>query len=236
MNQIEGRFCALPTPFSDDGMAVSEIRLARMLRWLSQADLNGYLVAGEVGEFTAMAFSERKTFVEWVQRETRGALPLLVNVSSLSTTASVDLAQHAGRHGARAVVLRTPYFGDFNAEEEASFFKSVAGYGRLPVLAVGNVKPETKAALADVSSITFAPDTSTTSRFNFGALHCHPGFALGASWPDALETDSPSLYKAAYDHLGTELGPPRGPRLRCDAEGLALLQRELAPSLDRLSA
>lgn len=219
-------------------MSLSEIRIARLIRWYQQFEFGGYVVGSETGEFTTLSFSERKTILELIYRETRGTLPVLVNVSSLSTGAAVDLAQHAGRHGARGVIALAPYFGRFSPEEEASFFKSILAYGRLPLLAVGPVQPETKLILADQSSLSFGSASSSTDRFAKGDLICEPSFAANPELPPWTECDIPGavLSKIALELQGLEIGTGRPPRGRATKVQQELVAAWLQPVLSRLSA
>lgn len=238
MLNCEGRFIPLPTPFADDGMSLSEIRMARMIRWYQQFVFGGYVVGSETGEFMTLSFSERKTVLELVYRETRGTLPLLVNVSSLSTGAAVDLAQHAGRHGARGVIALAPYFGQFSAEEESSFFKSILAYGRLPLLAVGPVQPETKLILADQATLSFGSSSSSTDRFAKDDLICEPSFAANPELPAWMGCDIPGavLSKIALEIQGLEIGTGRPPRGRATKVQQEQVSAWLEPVLSRLSA
>ncbi len=89
----------MPTPFTDDGTALSEVRLARLVREVLKRPIEGVVVAPDAGEFWALTVDERKTLLEMVLREVRGAVPVWCHVSSLRTATSLDLAQHAEQFG-----------------------------------------------------------------------------------------------------------------------------------------
>lgn len=135
MLDLQGLFSPIPTAFTDDGSSLSEVRQSRLIRRLAGQGVEGFVVGTELGEFTALSHGERKQLLEWVVRDAHG-LPVLANVSSLSTSVSLDLAQHAARHGARAALLMPPFFGDFSEDEVVAFFRTVAQYASLPVIAV----------------------------------------------------------------------------------------------------
>lgn len=135
MLDLHGLFSPIPTAFTDDGSSLSEVRQARLVRRLVAQGVDGLVVGTELGEFTALSHGERKQLVEWVVRDAHGA-PVLANVSSLSTSVSLDLAQHAARHGARAAILTPPFFGDFGEDEVVAFFRTVAQYAGLPLIAI----------------------------------------------------------------------------------------------------
>jgi dihydrodipicolinate synthase/N-acetylneuraminate lyase len=135
MLELHGLFAPVPSCFTDDGSSLSEARHARLIQRLSDHGVDGFVVATEAGEFTTLSHVERKALVEWTVREARGKA-VIVHVSALSTSVALDLAQHAARHGARAAILTPPYYGEFSLDEVAGFFRMVAQYGGLPVVAV----------------------------------------------------------------------------------------------------
>ena len=117
MEGIAGLFAPVVTPFTDDGSTVSDVRLSRQVRYLIDRGIAGFVTTSDTGEFLATSFAERKEVLEIVIREAHGR-PVLAHVSTMSTSSSLDLAQHAARHGARAAVLMPPYFGQFAAKSD----------------------------------------------------------------------------------------------------------------------
>ncbi len=159
MLKVSGLFAPLATPFTDDGHLVSEVRLARQIRYLADTDVSGFVVASDTGEFGACGIGERKGLLELVLREAAGRKDVLVNVSTLSTSASLDLAQHAGRHGARAAILMPPYYGLFSEEEIVGFFGAVARHAGIPVIVVdplGEIGAGVRGPLAENPSLVWA--------------------------------------------------------------------------------
>lgn len=159
MLNITGLFAPIATPFTDDGHQVSEVRLARQIRFLVGEGVHGVVVGTDTGEFGATGIQERKSLLELVLRECGGRAEAMVNVSSLSTSVSLDLAQHAGRHGARAAVLMPPYYGRYDGDEVAGFFSAISRYAGIPVVVVdpfGAITPEVRSASAENPSLAWA--------------------------------------------------------------------------------
>lgn len=250
MLDCKGNFVPLPSPFSDDGMTLSEIRIARMVRWYLNAGAEGFVVCTETGEFSTLSFSERKTMLEFVLRETRGTVPVLANVSSLSTAASIDLAQSAGRHGARGVVIMPPYYGDFTADETLAHLHAVSAYGKVPVILVdpqGKVTPEIQSRLADWGNVAVAEPNfwryTRSDAFTCGGISVQPWMAASPSQaadPNVLEAlktfAAAKVAKAALEIQNLDLGSPRPPMRRLTGELAHSLQETFAPSSTRLSA
>jgi len=158
MQKLEGLFAPLVSTFTDDGSTVSEVRFARQIRFLMEAGVDGFVVCSETGEFTTLGQSERKGIVELLMRG-GGGKPVLVHVSTLSTSSSLDLAQHAARHGARAGILMPPFFGTYTADEVISFFRPIVKRGDLPIIAVDPqqlLTDEIREALRDLPDLVFA--------------------------------------------------------------------------------
>jgi 4-hydroxy-tetrahydrodipicolinate synthase len=184
MQTLEGLFAPLATPFTDDASTISEVRLARQIRHLAQFQVEGFVVASDCGEFGTLTNSERKEMVELTARLSNGK-PFLVHVSTLSTAFSLDMTQHAARHGARGVVVMPPYYGSYTTEELIGFFAAISRYGDLATIVVDPlelVTREVKAGLADISQIIFARPLKEIKQ---AGLSCYKGltssdeFAVG---------------------------------------------------------
>jgi hypothetical protein len=103
---------------------------------------------------------------------------------------TLDLAQHAKRHGARAVVVMPPYYGQFSSAEMLHHIKVVANHSDLVVLVVdpqrrldsevqdelrnhGGVRfPDPISSV--VSSLYAVAETSTTDEFACDGIICSP--------------------------------------------------------------
>ncbi|MBI3722284.1 MAG: dihydrodipicolinate synthase family protein [Fimbriimonas ginsengisoli] len=242
MLSIAGPVAPLVTPLTDDGSALSEVRLSRLVRLLIERQLSGLVVASETGEFGSLAFGERKQLTEWVHRETRGDLPLLVHVSTLSTGASVDLAQHADRHGAQAAVLMPPHYGVFSDDEIEAHFRTVAHYGGLPVLAVdplGRIDPGLAARLGALPGVFVAEGLGSarprSDRCILGEMEVSPLFLLNqpprdiASILELMESRGPDrVMKAALALQGFDAGGLRQPNRALPGRESELLESALA--------
>src|SRR6185436_2306742 len=89
----------------------------------------------ETGEFITVSTAERKQVLEILLREAHG-VPVLAHCTRLGTAQSLDLCQHAARHGARAAVIMPPYFGRYSEEEIEQHLRLIAQHAGLPVIVV----------------------------------------------------------------------------------------------------
>ena len=67
MLELAGRFVPLVTPFTDDGSTLSEVRLARLVRFYLDRSVEGLALATETGEFGTLSQDERKQLLEWAE-------------------------------------------------------------------------------------------------------------------------------------------------------------------------
>lgn len=221
---LNGQFAPLVTAFTDDTSGLSEIRLARLMRRLANHHVKGFTICGEVGQFTTIGYSDRKLLAEIAIREAQGA-PVLVHVTTLSTMSSLDLAQHASRHGARAGILMPPYYGTYTQEEIEAFFKTISQYADLPIIIVDphqQIGPELAAKIPTFSRMYLAdPNDHPESRpdsFRFEGASVSPSnllMGLGLHKPLFEFMDAHGwnrVCKAALEELGVDCGPPRSPR------------------------
>jgi len=220
MLELAGRLVPLVSPFTDDGATMSEVRLSRLVRFYMSRGAEGFALCTDTGEFTTMSFSERKQFVEWVQLACQGAVPLVANVSTLSTSSSLDLAQHAARHGARGVLLMPPYYGSFSQQELVEHIRVVGAYSTLPLLVVDTLQLLQEDARMAIShfpnvhltwNMTDAPFVAT-DWFRCYDLIVEPMAAVPDSTrADFLLRNRAAVAKTLLMDCDLEVGPPRMP-------------------------
>lgn len=210
METIEGLFAPLATPFTDDSSSISEIRFSKEIRWLLAKTIDGFVVASDCGEFATLSQSERKQLVEWLARDCAGK-PFLVHVSSLSTSSSLDLAQHASRHGARAAILMPPYYGTYTADELIAFYRTVSTHAGLPIILVDPqnlLSEEARENIAEFPEIVIAASLTDRHRANVSCYKGHTSsdeFVVSDALVSPLALLQPSQLSAAINGEETEL-------------------------------
>lgn len=248
---LSGIFAPIVTPFTDDGATVSEIRLARVVRHLLKSGVTGFVCTTETGEFTTISASERKQVLEIVKREAHGAI-VLAHCTRLGTAQTLDLCQHATRHGAEAAVVMPPYFGQYSDEEIEQHIRSIVQHAGLPIIVVDpqhQLRTDLRERLKNLTELYHAETTEHAFRSRFAVDPIGSGsdeFALeeavvsplvqidpaAALNPDAdlhplarmvAQHGRAQLAKAALSLLDLEVGPPRAPGLPLSHD----LRREL---------
>jgi dihydrodipicolinate synthase/N-acetylneuraminate lyase len=120
----------LVAAFTDDTSTLSEVRVARLVRFHAERGARGFMVNAETHDTFQLAHSERKQLLEWVIRESDG-LPVWVNITAMTTAGVVDLCQHASRHGAKGAVVCPPPIGRYFAHEAKAMLTAINRHGNL---------------------------------------------------------------------------------------------------------
>lgn len=239
MRNLVGLFAPLPTPFTDDTSSISEVRLARLIRHFLNEGVQGFVLGSATGEFTTLSLAERKHLLELTLRMASG-LPVIVHATCLATTATLDLAQHASRHGAQMVVITPPLLGEFSDAEVHKFISFVAHHAGIPTLVTDPTRrivgplhdqllesPTVRIATPSTGMSAFYTENTHSDQFVFqdctatpmvtlAPWRVHPG-SLPHWLPEPLRTaGSARVVKAAMEMQGFECGPLRGPQLPLD--------------------
>jgi len=244
MVDVSGLLVPLITPFTDDGSQVSEIRISRLVRHLHDRDVAGFIVCSDTGEFFSMSMSERKELLEWVMRESRGK-PVIAHVTASSTAATLDLAQHAGRHGCRGVIVMPPIYGPFVQDEKLKFIESIVSFANSPVVVVDHKRELTDASREELTRLTGVSiadplpeplgchEEPMTDSFRLGTAVATPAALLvqhgelGAVASLIARFGGARVGKAGLEMLGMEMGNPRGPLRPLQGEGFDALRDAL---------
>ncbi|MFM9872472.1 MAG: dihydrodipicolinate synthase family protein [Fimbriimonadaceae bacterium] len=164
----------LVTPFTDDASTVSEVRLARLMRWYRESGVEGVVVGTPAGEFASLSLTERRQVLDWVTRDA-GDLAVYVNVTAQTTAVTIDLCQDAAENGAVGAILCPPMVGQLSLEEGKNYLTVVRRFGNL---SVGFIDPTGK--LADVAhgveeTTAKCPGTLADHELTHFALTAHGG-------------------------------------------------------------
>jgi 4-hydroxy-tetrahydrodipicolinate synthase len=163
---LGGILVAIITPFTDDGSAVHEERLEAHIERLINAGVHGLVPGGTTGEFTALTVDERKQVLNVCVKCAAGRVPVVAGIGALSTKECVDLAKHAAKAGAAAVMVVPPFYDPVNYEQAKQLMSEVHEASQLPIMyynipsASGiTLTPTEMASLSDVG-VRYIKDTS----------------------------------------------------------------------------
>ncbi|MET0219993.1 MAG: dihydrodipicolinate synthase family protein, partial [Tardiphaga sp.] len=105
---FRGSFTALVTPFKNG--ALDEAAFRSLVGWQIAEGTHGLVPVGTTGESPTLSHDEHKLVVEWCVAEAKGRVPVIAGAGSNSTREAIELAEHAEKAGADAVLVVTPYY------------------------------------------------------------------------------------------------------------------------------
>jgi 4-hydroxy-tetrahydrodipicolinate synthase len=135
---FKGSITALVTPFKDG--ALDEPAFRTHVAWQIDNGTHGLVPVGTTGESPTLSHAEHKKVVEWCISEARGRVPVIAGAGSNNTAEAVELAVHAEKAGADAVLIVTPYYNKPTQEGMYRHFKAVNDAIGIPII-IYNIPP-----------------------------------------------------------------------------------------------
>jgi 4-hydroxy-tetrahydrodipicolinate synthase len=129
---FRGSFTALVTPFKNG--SVDEKAFRGLVDWQIAEGTNGLVPVGTTGESPTLSHDEHKGVVEWCIGQAKGRVPVVAGAGSNSTKEAIDLAQHAEKAGADAVLVVTPYYNKPTQEGMYQHFKAINDAIGIPII------------------------------------------------------------------------------------------------------
>jgi 4-hydroxy-tetrahydrodipicolinate synthase len=151
---FKGSIPALVTPFTSEG-AVDEAAFASHVEWQIAEGSSGLVPVGTTGESPTLSHAEHKRVVELCIEVAAKRVPVIAGAGSNNTHEAVELAQHAQKAGADAILVVTPYYNKPTQKGLIAHFSAIAEAVSLPIIiynipgrSVIDMSPETMGALA----------------------------------------------------------------------------------------
>ncbi len=237
--KFSGSMTALVTPFKDGKL--DEAAFRKHVDWQIESGTSCLVPVGTTGESPTLSHSEHHSVVEWCVGEARGRVPVIAGAGSNNTAEAVDLARHAEKAGADAVLVVTPYYNKPGQEGLYQHFKAVNDAIGIPII-IYNIPPrsvvdmsiDTMKRLYELRNIAGVKDaTGSVARITQQRV------ALGPDFIQLSGDDIIALPSVAVGALGTiSVIANVAPRLSADRMNAALagdfasalaLQDRLAP-------
>ena len=135
---FRGSFTALVTPFKNGSVDEKAFRV--LVDWQIAEGTKGLVPVGTTGESPTLSHEEHCNVVEWCVEQARGRIPVVAGAGSNSTKEAIDLAQHAEKAGADAVLVVTPYYNKPTQEGLYQHFKAINDAIDIPII-IYNIPP-----------------------------------------------------------------------------------------------
>ncbi len=135
---FRGSMTALVTPFKNG--AVDEQAFRDLIDWQIAQGTSGLVPVGTTGESPTLSHDEHHKVVEICIEQAKGRVPVVAGAGSNSTVEAIDLARHAEKAGADAVLVVTPYYNKPTQEGMYQHFKAVNDAIGIPII-IYNIPP-----------------------------------------------------------------------------------------------
>jgi 4-hydroxy-tetrahydrodipicolinate synthase len=162
---LKGSLVALITPFRDH--AVDEKAFQRFVDWQISQGTHGLVPCGTTGESPTLSHAEHKRVVELCIEVAKGRVPVVAGAGSNSTEEAIDLARHAKKAGADALLVVTPYYNKPTQEGLYQHYKAINDAVDLPIIiynipgrCVVDMSVATMARLAKLPNIAGVKDAT----------------------------------------------------------------------------
>jgi len=180
---FKGSLVALITPMAQDD-SLDEDAYARFIDWQINQGTNGVVPVGTTGESPTVSHAEHRRCIEIAVQTAAKRVPVIAGAGSNSTAEAIDLARHAARVGADAVMVVTPYYNKPSQEGLVLHYTAVADATELPLIiynipgrSVIDMTPETMGRLAQHPRIIGVKDaTANLARPLHTRRACGAGF------------------------------------------------------------
>ncbi|AQX26843.1 4-hydroxy-tetrahydrodipicolinate synthase [Bartonella sp. Raccoon60] len=130
---LKGALTALITPFNEDGV-IDEKSFCNFIEWQIGQGIHGVSPVGTTGESATLSHEEHKRVVELCVKQVSKRVPVVAGAGSNSTDEAVELAQHAEKVGADAVLVVTPYYNKPNQKGLYAHFSAIAKAISIPIV------------------------------------------------------------------------------------------------------
>lgn len=136
--RFQGSMTALVTPFRDG--RIDEEAFRALVSWQIAEGTKGLIPVGTTGESPTLSHAEHHRVVELCIQEAKGRAAVIAGAGSNNTSEAIDLAKHAEKAGADAVLVVTPYYNKPTQEGMYQHFKAINDAIGLPIF-IYNIPP-----------------------------------------------------------------------------------------------
>ncbi len=164
---FKGSFTALVTPFEGEGVDYDAFR--GLVEFQIQSGTHGLVPVGTTGESPTLSHDEHQEVVEACVAGAKGRVPVIAGAGSNSTKEAIELARHAEKAGAAAVLVVTPYYNKPTQEGLYQHFKAIGNAVNIPVIiynipgrSVVDMSVATMARLFQLPNITGVKDATAS--------------------------------------------------------------------------
>ena len=163
---FSGSYTALITPLKNG--EVDEKSFQDFVEWQITEGTNGLVPCGTTGESPTLTHGEHKRVTELCIEVAKGRATVMAGAGSNSTAEAIELAVHAEKAGADALLVVTPYYNKPTQEGLFRHYEAINNAVSTPIFiynipgrSIVDMSIETMARLAKLANITGVKDATS---------------------------------------------------------------------------
>ena len=219
------------TPFTEDGGAIDEKGLRRLVEWQIEQGAPGLIPLGSTGEFLSVSEDERTQVVETIVAQAAGRVPVIIGTADEWTAKAVRFSKEAERLGADGIMVVPPYYSNPTEDELFEHYRQISEAISIPIMVYNNpntanvdLLPPFLARLAQLDNVRYVKESSgdiarvreidhlSEGRMTvFAGYHAYDSIRLGAEgWVSVCGNIAPRLSADVYDLTAGKEDPAGG--------------------------
>ncbi len=162
---FKGTGSAVPTPFDENGVNVSEFK--KFLQFQIDNNIDAIIVCGTTGESSTMTEEEKIIAIKCALEVTNKKIPVIVGTGSNNTNEAIRMSKIAEELGADGVLVVTPYYNKTTQLGLITHYKAIANSINIPIILYNvpsrtglNIEPKTCFELSKVDNIIAIKEAS----------------------------------------------------------------------------
>ena len=162
---FKGVGSAVPTPFDENGVNISEFR--KFLQFQIDNNVDALIVCGTTGESSTMTRDEKIIAINCVLEVANEKIPVIVGTGSNNTREAIEMSKIVERLGADGILVVAPYYNKTTQRGLIAHYKAIAESVSLPIILYNvpsrtgvNIEPQTCLELSKIDNIVAIKEAS----------------------------------------------------------------------------
>ena len=162
---FKGVGSAVPTPFDENGVNISEFR--KFLQFQIDNNVDALIVCGTTGESSTMTRDEKIIAINCALEVANEKIPVIVGTGSNNTREAIEMSKIVERLGADGILVVTPYYNKTTQRGLIAHYKDIAESVSLPIILYNvpsrtgvNIEPQTCLELSKIDNIVAIKEAS----------------------------------------------------------------------------
>ena len=162
---FKGVGSAVPTPFDENGVDISEFR--KFLQFQIDNNVDALIVCGTTGESSTMTRDEKIIAINCALEVANEKIPVIVGTGSNNTKEAIEMSKVAERLGVDGILVVTPYYNKTTQRGLIAHYKAIAESVSIPIILYNvpsrtgvNIEPQTCLELSKIDNIVAIKEAS----------------------------------------------------------------------------